>query len=402
MSIVVLANKYKAHHINIIEDKLPSLVYLDTYNSEEILKHNPSLVIVFDEHWCELGNCVGSLKAANVRVLQIMDGILEWRRTWDYSFEGKGINGVINPLNQPALADKIACLGYKDYRILQSWGNVGKCEITGVPRLETLSHFRSDFSHLKSSKRKSILIVTAKTAYFTPAQHATTKQSLLDLKAYFDAQGDYDVVWRLSLGLDKEIGVENKMNDLTGMEIHEILKNVDAVITTPSTTILEAQLLKIPVAILDYHNLPHYVETAWSIYCKENIDKTMQELFDPPQAKLDYQEFLLSDQVYINSSSSDRLVTLIEGMLAVDVNSPDMNKSILNNIQHVSNIMHNDIIEYYDKFPVKEKDVQKLQIELSAAKGTISELYKNLVNCRKRIENIPFYKLMSSLRKKLK
>jgi len=82
----VLANKYKAHHIKIIEDRLPSLVYLDTYNVDEILAYDPLLVIVFDEHWCELGNCIGSLAKENIRTLHIMDGLLEWRRTWDYSF----------------------------------------------------------------------------------------------------------------------------------------------------------------------------------------------------------------------------------------------------------------------------------------------------------------------------
>ena len=39
---------------------------------------------------------------------------------------------------QPVVGHKIACLGRSQARILESWGNVGKCEIVGAPRLDRL------------------------------------------------------------------------------------------------------------------------------------------------------------------------------------------------------------------------------------------------------------------------
>jgi hypothetical protein len=44
-----------------------------------------------------------------------------------------------------------------------------------------------------------------------------------------------------------------------------VLASVDAVISTPSTAMLEGMLQGLPVAVLDFHNRPHYVPAANSV-----------------------------------------------------------------------------------------------------------------------------------------
>lgn len=396
MSIVALANKYKVHHLKNIESKLKDLIYVDSYNYDEIIKHNPKLVIVFDEHWCELGNVVGSLVSNNIPVLQIMDGILEWRRTWDYGWNGHKVDGVINPINQPALAHKIACLGYKDYRILESWGNQGKCEVVGVARFKELINYRKDFSHVKEKENYKVLIVTAKTPYFTEKQKETTVESLNDLKEYFSNINKFQVTWRISPELSKIINVKNEMNDLTGMELHEILKKVDIVISTPSTTILEAQLIKIPVITLDYHNKPHYFETAWSIFSKKDIPLVLKEVSNPKKELLEYQNFLINDQVYLKENPDIRLLKLIESMIKTNIN--EYQYGILNNFPIYKKTINSDYTEYYEKFSVQDMDIEKLKIELSAAKGTISQLYEKNSILEKKLDKIPFYSFLKKIK----
>lgn len=400
MSIVALANKYKVHHLKNIESKLKDLIYVESYNYNEIIKHNPKLVIVLDEHWCELGNVVGSLVSNNIPVLQIMDGILEWRRTWDYGWNGHKVDGVINPINQPALAHKIACLGYKDYRILESWGNQGKCEVVGVPRFKELINYRKDFSHVKEKENYKVLIVTAKTPYFTEKQKETTVESLTDLKEYFLNINKFQVTWRISPELSEIINVTNEMNDLTGMELHEILKKVDIVITTPSTTILEAQLMKIPVITLDYHNKPHYFETAWSIYSKKDIPLVLKEVSNPKKELLEYQNFLINDQVYLKENPDVRLLKLIESMIKTNIN--EYQYGILNNFPIYEKIIDSDYTKYYEKFSVQDMDIEKLKIELSAAKGTISQLYEKNSILEKRLAKIPFYSFLKKIKDLIK
>lgn len=413
MDIVVLANRYKVHHFRSLEPRFQNrFAYEDGYDAHRILSHCPKLVICFDEHYCELGSAIGHLKGEGVATLQVMDGILEWRRTWDYTREGHRIDGVANPLNQPALSHKIACLGRRDARILESWGNFGKCEIVGAPRMDHLVQKRlcGQIAPGRPNDRKPrLLVMTAKTPGFTEEQVRTTKRSLSDLKAFFDSQEEVDVVWRLTRELDAELGIQNRLTDLTGGELHSIIEQVDAVITTPSSSLLEAMLLNRPVALLDYHNCPHYFETAWSIYAREQIAPVVGELVAPPPARLDYQAFLLDEQLACQSPASDRLARLIEGMLQVRKQSsgPELNFPVSmledQDLFVTSPLPMGEFRKRYPDFPVPDDmPVREMKTELAAARGTIRTLYERAEQLERRLTSIPGYTFARMLRKKLR
>lgn len=413
MDVVVLANRYKVHHFRSLEEAFAGrFVYEESYDPAAILRHEPNLVVCFDEHYCELGNAIGCLKRKGVATLQVMDGILEWRRTWDYTREGHRIDGVANPLNQPALSDKIACLGRRDARILESWGNSGKCELVGAPRMDHL--VRKRLSHdiaprWGKDRKPRVLVMTAKTCGFTEEQIQTTKRSLVDLKGFFDSQTEVDVVWRLTQELDAKLGIRNRLNDLTGGELHAIIEQVDAVITTPSTSLLESMLLGRPTALLDYHNCPHYFEAAWSIYCLTHIAPVVRELLNPPAARMDYQDFLLNEQLECSSPASDRLVRLIEGMLEVRrrLTVPELSFPV-RMLQDVdlfvsSPLPLEEFRKRYPAFPIPDDmPVREIKIELAAARGTIQRLYEEVEQLQRRLTSIPGYSCLRKLRKKVR
>ena len=68
----------------------------------------------------------------NIPVLIIADGILEYKNTWERPDTTPG------SIFQPVLGHKIACIGRAQARVLESWGNLGKCEVVGLPRLDQL------------------------------------------------------------------------------------------------------------------------------------------------------------------------------------------------------------------------------------------------------------------------
>ncbi len=413
MDIVVLANRYKVHHFRNLEERFAGRFgYEGSYDPTAIRRHKPALVVCFDEHFCELGNAIGHLQSQGVATLQVVDGILEWRRTWDYTREGHRIDGVANPINQPALSHKIACLGRRDARIMESWGNFGKCEIVGAPRMDHLVSKRLAGT-IKPARQPGrpprVLVMTAKTPGFTEQQIATTKRSLADLRDYFLSQKEVDVVWRLTRELDAELGIENRLSDLTGGELHAILEEVDAVITTPSTSLLEAMLLNRPVALLDYHNCPHYFETAWSIYCRDQIAPVISELLAPPVARMDYQAFLLDEQLACKSPASDRLARLIEGMLEAHKQStgPKMNFPVRMledaDLFVSSSLPLGKFRARYPEFPVPDDmPMREMKTELSAARGTIRTLYEKVELLERRLSAIPGYSFLRKLRKKLR
>lgn len=413
MEIVVLANRYKVHHFRSLEDRFRGrFCYEPSYRIADVLSHDPRLVICFDEHYCELGHLVAELRSRGVATLQVMDGILEWRRTWDYTREGHRIDGTVNPINQPVLSDKVACLGRRDVRILESWGNFGKCEMIGAPRLDGLLAKRAagTFQKVRPGGRKPrVLVMTAKTPGFTEQQMATTKRSLRDLRDFFGARNNVDVVWRLTSDLDAELGIENRLKDLTGGDLHAVLEEVDAVVTTPSTSLLEAMLMDRPVALIDYHNCPHYFETAWSIYCREHVGPVVDDLLAPPPPRMDYQAYLLDEQLAVRSPAGDRMERLIEGMLAVRTPTrgdvPAYPVRMLDDLELfvTSPLPLGDFKRRYPEFPVPDDmPVREMKLELAAARGTIRELQDRMARWERRWERIPGLGILRKLRKALR
>jgi hypothetical protein len=278
------------------------------------------LAVVNDERALpRVSAAVCELVRHHVPTLHVVDGILEWRNTWDNPRFAIGSEKAV-PLFQPALCHKVACLGRSQARILESWGNLGKCEVVGAPRFDALLGRRPRSRRPDDPWR--VLVMTARTPGFTDTQTEAVRQSLLGLKTWFDnhprlAGTRVQPVWRLTAGVANEIGVDNSLQDTVGVDLASALETVDAVITTPSTTLLEGMLQRVPVALLDYNNCPHYVPAAWSITAPRHIDQVMPELADPPAAKMLYQETLLHDSLECCTPAVPRMLQLIEEMICI-------------------------------------------------------------------------------------
>jgi len=250
---------------------------------------------------------------AGIPTLILADGILEYRNTWEHP------QLVPGALFQPVLGHKIACLGRSQARIIESWGNPTQCEVIGAPRFDALAGKKRRERPAAAPFR--VLVMTAMTPYFTDEHHRLVRQSLLDLRAAFKRGVTIDglrvePVWRLTKGLDREIGVDTHVTDLTGRPMAEVLQNVDAVITTPSTAMLEAMRLGLPVAALDYCNVPAYVQPSWRISAADHIAPTLRELVNPPAPKILFQETTLHDSLECASPAAPRLRELASRMIA--------------------------------------------------------------------------------------
>jgi SAM-dependent methyltransferase len=266
-----------------------------------------ALVVTFDCYRDPLVTLLRRAIEQDIPTLLLADGILEYRNTWEHPQLMPG------SLYQPVLAHKLACLGRSQARVVESWDNPGRCEITGSPRFDAYAARRR--RQRAPGEPFRLLVMTAITPAFTDDQHALVLQSLRDLKARL-ATTPIEVRWRLTKDLDQELGVTCAINDLTGTELAEVLQNVDAVITTPSTSMLEAMLLGLPVALLDYTNRPHYVPAAWRITADAHIEPTLAELQAPPAARLLYQNATLHDALECASPAAPRLRLLAARMIA--------------------------------------------------------------------------------------
>jgi hypothetical protein len=266
------------------------------------------LCLFYNEFFPRYRTALHLLAAKNCATLYAIDGILEWRCLWEFQ-PGMSVLWSARPL----LSQKVACIGRSQARIMESWGYGSRCELVGVPRFDGLLNRRPRQRQPHEPFR--ILITTAKAPWFDQAQYHRVVSALRDLNSWFQTEAQQQPVpiqpvWRITLGLEEAVGVSNELRDTTGADLASVLSTVDAMITTPSTSMLEGMLQGIPVALLDYNNAPHLAPAAWRITAPEHRDQVFAELLNPPVEKLHYQQHLLYDALECHSPALPRMVEL--------------------------------------------------------------------------------------------
>jgi hypothetical protein len=286
-------------------------IFEDACQPDRVDRHRPDCVMCVNDFDYGVAQCLGRARELGIPSLVLQDGILEWRCQYENPLFGSG-GGA--PQHQPVLADKIACIGRQSARQIAAWGNTDKVEVTGMPRLDHL--LTRPPSPVRRPGRR-ILVMTAKKPGFTAAQTEITLRSLRDLQQYLAGRQDVEVVWRVSPAVANRLGVANQFQQASSRELREVLESVDAVLTTPSTAMLEAMLLNRPTAALDYHQVPRFVPTSWTISAAEHIPAVVDELLNPAPRKMSFQQDCLRDCLECEGSASLRVVALIQALVAV-------------------------------------------------------------------------------------
>ena len=305
------------HHAAPLSDHIP----IEIVDHDEVRsKAKPGdLAVFYSEHFDANRESVRLLKEKNCATLYAIDGILEWRNAWENREDEPACPWTM----RPCLSHKVACIGASQLRVLNAWGNAEKTELVGLPRLDSLIASQNKIESVEAEREEfRLLIMTAKWPGFTEKQMNNAKRGLSELKRWIEDRDSQLAgkrivpIWRLTHDLDKQIGVENQLADLSGVEIRDLLPQVDAVITTPSTTILEAMLCGVPVSTLEFNNCPTLVDTAWKITAKDHFDQVIGELVDRPKTKMTWQQNLLQDHL-VTERASQRMTQLIQKMLAI-------------------------------------------------------------------------------------
>lgn len=340
-------------------------------------------ILITHRHYCweDLATLRRLYQQNHIPILILCDGVLEYRNTW------------LNPqipegcLFQPVIGHKLACIGRAPARILESWGNLGKCEIVGLPHLDKLSE--TPPSPINTEGKFRLLIATARTPAFNPSQREVVLNSLIALKQYllkqtFVAGRPIEVHWRLSGGLNKDLAIDTtEQPDPAVVSMAEQIDQSDAVIITASTGYLECLLRKRPTAVLDFHNVPSYLNPAWTISAESQIASVISELAFPPAPKMLHQSQTLYDQLECGTPATDRMIVLVEKMVAeyaasIQQGRPlNLSKRILIDERAGFSPVTNEF-DLSRLFPnnsaYQNTELQHLQVELAAAISRLDTL----------------------------
>jgi hypothetical protein len=337
--------------------------YDATWEPAALVQARPDLVLCVNDYQYDVVRCLDAARQAGIPSLTLQDGILEWRCQYENPLFGAG-GGA--PQHQPVMADKIACLGRQSARQIAAWGNAGKVEVTGMPRLDALR--AGQWPPVRTPGTR-VLVMTAKNPGFTPAQRDVTLQSLRDVQQYLATQPHLEVLWRVGRSVAEALRVENQMQEISTLDLVRVLERADAVITTPSTAMLEAMVLGRPVAALDYHNVPRFVPTAWTIAARDHIQPVLAELLSPPLVKMAFQRDCLADCLWTGGAAADRVATLMTKMVELARGPQRLPANLLDGaaLEHSNPPALQEL--YAEQSVFRETDLRALQVRLARAEN---------------------------------
>ena len=279
------------------------IIEVNHFGSDWFPPEETGVVISHDVYRRETYDLFARLIEKRIPTLILSDGILEYRNSWKQKHKNRA--GIFNPV----LGHKLACIGPSQCRFVESWGNKGKCENVGLPRLD---HLESQSRSLDGARK--ILISTARQPWFLEEDKRLVVQSMLELKKIskiLEKKGVCKFVWRVTNDLCDILDEESREH----ISVKEEMGEVIAVISTPSTLLLEAMKSGKPTAIIDFTNSPAYVQSPWMINHATQIETIIKELIDPPIPKLKFQEAILNDSLQVDEPAGPRLALLAEKMI---------------------------------------------------------------------------------------
>lgn len=340
--------------------------------------------------WEEVSAIRRISETQRIPVLVLADGILEYRNLYEHPELADGC------IFQPLMGHKLACLGRAQARVVESWGNVGKCEIVGLPRLDPF--LVEQAPPIRTVGPFRLLIATATTPYFNAQQRESVVESLLHFKQRLEANSRVngrktEVTWRLTAGLERDLGLEPAPEAKNRPSLSQAIDEADAVITTPSTLYLESTLKRRPTAILDFYNSPNFVSAAWTINAPRHFNAILSELANPPATKLLFQETELHDQLACHSPATPRLIELILAMLRCGEDSRRAGQPLQLPLRMLADPLHGfaqvepefDLARLFpENEAFAEQDLARVQVELNLARERLGSLPEELEEMRQR------------------
>ena len=343
-------------------------------------------------HWETVTTLRRIFEQSKTPILILCDGILEFRNTWQNQTIADG------SVYQTIFGHKIACIGRAPARIIEAFGNPGLCEIVGQPRFDQM--FEAEHLPVQDTGPFRLLVTTARTPAFNEQQHRQVVQGLTELKNRFTRNASVgnrrvEITWRLSDSLLNELDlpVPNKTHKLPSLG--ETIEMCDAVVTTPSTVFLESLIKRRPVALLDFTNSPAYVPAAWRITATAHINPVLEELANPPAAKMFFQRAVLRDQVELGQDSKQRMFSLFGEMIDAGQKARESEEPLSFPTRILSDPQRGiakiddqfDLSSLFPNSPVfRNNDVARLQQELVHAIARLEQLPQEVHDRDEKIE----------------
>ena len=310
MSSIVAVTPDRHHYVEPIRQYLKHELKIVLGPDEIDFENNKPLAVIVLADWIYgLQQLADNCRKHRVPTVMMMDGTIEWNHFFEnpkWSYGDKETPYV------PTYCDKIFTPGASTARFLEFFGNKGKCEATGLPRLD---HYEGN-SVQTSAKHNTIRVgvMSSNTAGYTQKQIDNSIALFTSINEVLEKAEAFELKWRLRKGFNDKLPFEVINSPEKGLD--EFIANVDVVICQPSTAAYEAMMLGKPTAIADFGATPNYMRGAWEIRKPEQILDIVNDMTLLPKHKSMMQQYILQDTIANCGKSAQVCAAIIEDMIA--------------------------------------------------------------------------------------
>lgn len=271
------------------------------YLRAAVLVSQASLVITHSHLSPRANYFILQARAQGTATLLLVDGPLEWSNSYLNPSLRKTNPFFRGYLMEPLIHDAILAV---------SAAQAGYLAFRNPDRDFTFMTYKNKrLSSVKpaapSASRWQFLITTAKTPYFDDMEKNNLIHLLRQLTAALE-QGGYSYVFRIFDNALQE-ALSPGENLLEG-SFEEVLQQVECVIGTPSSVLLQSMASDKPVGTLIYRDSPLFYQSGWLVGDLYRLDATLASMISREDTRMDFQTYCLQQ----NLSQEDFFTALDE------------------------------------------------------------------------------------------
>lgn len=240
-------------------------------------------------------------RAQGIATLFLVDGPLEWSNSYNNPSLRKTNRFFRGYLMEPLIHDVILAVSAAQASYL-AFRNPDRDLTFMTYKNQRLTSVKSA---PRSDRRWQFLITTAKTPYFGDEEKNNLIHMLRHLIAVLEKSG-YSYVFRIfDLSLLEKLS--SKENLLEG-SFAEVLQQVECVIGTPSSVLLQSMASDKPVGTLIYRDAPLFYQTGWLVADLYSLEATLTSMLSREETRMEFQTCCLKE----NLSQEDFFTVLEE------------------------------------------------------------------------------------------
>lgn len=307
--------------------------------NKELKKYNAIISLLYQNSISNF--IILKAKRLGIKTILLSDGIYDFANSYKNPDRKKYNLNLFDPI----FHDYFLCIGRKEKKMLENSFN--QVEQYLPKRILDTHHER-----ILLAEKGKVLITTANTPYFNEIE----KKELVELlKRIILSLENLNIkyIFRIfDLNLINELNILDS-NNLKEGSFESVLKDIEYVITTPSSISLTSMFHQRAVAHLIYRDTPILIQSGWNISKSYPIEKTLVSFINKDKERIDFQNKILKNYI-VDKEADDILSKIIEKKF-----EQKKEEFIITNLENMLNSIFNFNIEYFfRKIYLKIKNIK--------------------------------------------